>query len=119
MSRPKSVKIYIKIDNHICDFMWANTAQDGSIFLGFSNRKKENILWMINKDRKKLNKGNFIVEESLTNPKITFHNSGYYKLSTKIGNNRQDIDRCSILGKPLNEIVEPRRMLEVLLPCEL
>ncbi len=48
--------------------------------------------------------------------KISFHASGQYKFESKMGLSQEGIDRVTVIGPRLEEISEPRRMLELLLP---
>ncbi len=65
-------------------------------------------------DHKKLFGGNVV-----PNPKINFHRSGQYKLSVMVGRSEDSVDRCTVLGKSLDQITKPERMLEILLPNRL
>ncbi len=60
-----------------------------------------------------------VSQESIGQQKISFHSSGHYKLTTKMGLSNGSIDRATIDGPRLDDIVEPRRMLEILLPKKL
>jgi len=54
--------------------------------------------------------------KTLELPKITFHASGQYKISSHMGWLPVSLDRATVVGPRLAEITAPRRMLEILLP---
>lgn len=119
MARSKSSKIYINHRNGLCDFMWANISKDGSIMLGFTEQGSEKTHAIFDKDRGELRAEDFIEAKPLPNPKITFHRSGHYKLTTNIGLSENSIDRCTVLGAPLDQIMEPKLLMEILIPNRL
>lgn len=119
MSRITSSKIYIKCKEKVCDFMWLNVGPDDSIMLGFSQKGNESIQFILDENDKELRPKDLKIGKSLSNPKDTFHVSGHYKLSSFVGLNEENIDRCTVIGSPLNEITKPRRMMEVILPNKL
>ena len=47
---------------------------------------------------------------------MSFHPSGQFKRSTKIGRPGSSIDRCTVTGVQLKDIYEPRIMLMIFLP---
>lgn len=115
MKRPRSSKIYIKIKREFCDFMWANVGPDSSIMIGFQGSGSEKMNFILDKNMGHVEASDIQICESLGRPKISFHESGNYKLSTSVGLNPQCMDRCTIVGTPLSEIREPRRMMEILI----
>lgn len=121
MKRPRSAKIYIKIKGSLCDFMWANVSlgTDSSIMIGFQGSGSEKMNFILDKNIGRVDAADIQIRESLEPPKISFHESGYYKLSTSVGLHPQCMDRCTIVGTPLSEIREPRRMMEILIPTRL
>jgi len=54
--------------------------------------------------------------KTLEKPKITFHASGHYKMTSYIGWLPISRDRATVVGPRLEEITTPRRMLEILIP---
>jgi hypothetical protein len=119
MTRPRSAKIYIKIKGNFCDFMWANVGPDSSVMIGFQGNGAEKLNFILDSNLWRVEVSDIQIHESLGRPKVTFHESGNYKLSTSVGLNPQSIDRCTIIGTPLSEIREPRRMMEILIPKSL
>jgi len=119
MTRPRSAKIYIKIRDSLCDFMWANVGPDDSIMIRFQGSGSEKINFILDKNIGHIEASGIQIREPLGRPKISFHETGNYKLSTSVGLNPQCIDRCTIIGTALSEIREPRRMMEILIPKSL
>ena len=116
----KKCKIYIKHPHGLSDFLWANTSSDGSVVLGTaSSYGGRQITHAILENGKAFRDGDFFTGQSLSQSKITFHASGYYKVSTIVGKTRESLDRCTIKGPPLFTIKEPRRMIEIILPNKL
>ena len=101
--------------------MWADVTKDGTVVIGLveTGNGSTSAIW----DAKlgELRPGSFVEVEaqSIENPKTSFHATGFYKMATRIGISSNAIDRCTIVGPPLEEILEPRRMMEVLLPDKL
>ena len=86
MARPKSSKIFIKVKDSICDFMWANIGPDDSVMLGFFAEGDEKTLLILSENGE-IRSDRIQHGESLPNPKINFHTSGICKLTTRIGKN--------------------------------
>jgi hypothetical protein len=119
MTRSPSAKIYIKVNEQICNFMWANVGADSSVMIGFQGSGSEKLRFILDQNIGHVEASNVQIRKSLGRPKISFHESGNYKLSTFVGLNSQCIDRCTIVGTPLSEIRKPRRMMEILIPKSL
>ncbi len=115
----RSSKVYIRINDIIYDFMYAFTGSDNSVMLSFAKSGNESIELILDQNFGELRKGDFIERQSVENPKISFHASGRYKLTTNIGLTENTIDRCTVLGPRLESITEPHRMMEVLVPNKL
>jgi hypothetical protein len=99
--------------------MWANVGPDSTVMMGFKERGSEKLNFILDKDLGQLKTGDIQVGECLNRSKISFHKSGHYKLSTCVGLGPSSIDRCTVIGTPLAEIEEPRRMMEIIIPKEL
>ncbi len=54
--------------------------------------------------------------KTLEKPKVSFHTTGKYKLSSQVGWLPVSRDRATVVGPRLDEITTPRRMLEILIP---
>jgi|GEM_PF-5694608 len=121
MSSNKRVKIFLKKEDTLLNFMWADTASDGSVMMGIYGELFKSSVEKIFTEESELNPGVHYdvvdAEIPINNSKISFHASGRYKLTSKI--KKSGIDRATIQGKPLDRIVNPTRMLEVLLPKNL
>lgn len=116
LARIKSSKIFIKHDDHLCDFMWINIGPDDSVMIGLFAEGDEKTISIISHEGE-FKSSDIEHGKSLPNPKINFHKSGICKLTTQIGKTKNSIDRCSILiGTTIDEIVEPKRMMEILIP---
>jgi hypothetical protein len=116
MSRPRSAKIFIETHDGLCDFMWANIAPDGSIMVGFLYDVKEQVELIRDPQIGELHNTDLITSESVQQPKVTFHSAGHYKLPASMGLSEDSLDRATVKGLRLKDIVEPRRMLEILIP---
>lgn len=119
MKRPKSAKIYIKLKDQICNFMWANLGPDNTVMMGFLGSGTEGIDFILDKNLGQLAADDINVVGESGYPKITFHPSGHYKLATHVGLRSQARDRCTVVGPPLSDITQPRRMVEILIPKRL
>jgi len=119
MSKPSHSRIFIRYKGNVCDFMWADVTKDGTVVIGLVETGKDSTRAIWDAKLGELRPGGFIEAQSIENPKTSFHASGFYKMTTRIGISPNTIDRCTIVGPPLEEIVEPRRMMEVLLPNKL
>ncbi|MCH9025829.1 MAG: hypothetical protein IIA05_01790 [Proteobacteria bacterium] len=88
---------------------------DKSVMLGIAYQGKETVELVVDPERGELRLKELAVKESLKNPKITFHQSGQYKLNARVGLSEESIDRCTVVGPRLDEI-KRRRMAEILIP---
>jgi len=116
MARPKSAKIYIRRGENLYSFMWANVGPDGSVMLGFSFHGKEEVELVLDKELGELRPPAVVTKETIGRPKMSFHSSGHYKLTAEMGKNLDAVDRATIEGPRLTDIIDPRRMVELLLP---
>lgn len=119
MAKFHSSKIFINHSNGLCDFLWANMSSDGSVIIGFSERGNETTHAIFDKERGELRPNDFKESVPIPNPKITFHPTGKYKLTTRIGLTEDSVDRCTVLGTPFINIIEPILLMEVLIPNKL
>jgi len=87
--------------------------------LGFAGQSSYQTHVIFDKELGELRAGDFIEANPLPNPKITFHQSGHYKLTTNIGLTEDAVDRCTIVGVPLNQIITPVLLMEILIPNKL
>lgn len=103
--------------------MWADTARDGSVMMGVygSSSYQQSVEKIISKEGELNPEKDFYeinADQLVKNTKINFHASGYYKLMNSIKMGAR-IDRVTIKGLPLEKILKPRRMLEILIPKQL
>lgn len=97
------------------NFMWANVMQDDSVMLGVSQQGKGYLKVLFDEHFGELRPPD-VLERISTRPfKITFHKSGKYKMELETALPGKPYDRCTILGPRLDDISEPRRMLEVMI----
>lgn len=98
--------------------MWATTMKDGDVLMGiYGNTCIESIEKIFDQKGELLPEKHFKLESyalETGHQKISFHRSGKYKLIHKL----KDFfsDRITINGIPLQDIVKPTRMLEIILP---
>jgi hypothetical protein len=118
MSRPKSARVFLKLDGVTVEFMWANLGPDESVMLGFPWPGKQMVELVLD-DVGELRPPRIVAKEEIGEPKISFHPSGKFKLTARMGKTGDSIDRVTVDGPRLEEISEPRRMLELLLPAKL
>jgi hypothetical protein len=115
----RSSKIFIRRGCETVEFMWADVLKDGSIAMGLLADAIEEVAFAIDAVRGEIRAPDLATERILGRPKITFHSSGKYKLSGRMGLDTATLDRATVEGPPLAELSAPRRMLEVLLPRKL
>lgn len=115
-ARPKSAKIYVRVGDQTFDFMWANVGADGTVMMGFQFEGRQQIELVADRALGELRPPAIEAPHLVSKPKISFHSSGYYKLDVQMGLIPNAIDRSTVIGPPLREIVEPRRMAELLFP---
>jgi len=119
MSKPKSCKIYLKLKEGLCDFLWATMSADNSVMIGIKYNVQQKTHVIIDSEKGVLKQGEFVEDEPENNPKITFHYSGQYKVSTNVGRTKKSIDRCTVVGPRLDQIHKPRRMMDIIIPNKL
>ena len=116
MARPKSAKIYVRVGEQVFDFMWANVGPDTTVMLGFQFEAQQQVELVGDRELGELRPPAIEAPHVVSKPKISFHPSGYYKLDVQMGRNPRAIDRSTVIGPRIEQIVEPRRMVEILLP---
>ncbi len=115
MSR-KSSKVFIRSGTGTVEFMWADVLSDGSVKMGLLSAGTEDIEFAVDPIRGEVRRPDLISEQRVGRPEITFHPSGKYKLTGRMGLQRDALDRATVEGPPLTAISAPRRMLEIVLP---
>jgi hypothetical protein len=119
MPKQKSSKIFIKSSDGAKVFMWAIVGSDGSVMMGFPWETKEDLALIIDEDLGNLKREDVVSEGHTGNSKISFHKSGYFKLNCRMGKTEEAIDRITVKGPSFEEITEPVRLAELLLPEKL
>lgn len=99
--------------------MWSDLTTDQSIVIGLSNIDNGIVKEIFAPIHGHLCDDDLYKREGDVAPKFTFHVSGNYKGEGSAGIDPNSLDRPTIKGLPLNEINEPKRMLEILLPKNL
>jgi len=115
MAIQRSCKIFVQLADERCDLFWVNITRDRSVVLGASYKGTQTVHLAI-EEGNFYEPGDLITEPASQNAKITFHYSGNYKISARVGRTEKSMDRCTIVGPPLPEIGRPRRMAEIILP---
>lgn len=114
--RPKSAKILIRVDNNLYEFMWVNIGPDDSVMMGFQFEGQQQVELVIDGALGELRPPYIHAPKLVSKPKISFHSSGQYKLDVLMGQHKCAVDRSTVVGPKLRDIIEPRRMAEILLP---
>lgn len=109
-------RIFIKSGSDLFDFMWAGIAKDGSVLMGLTQRGEGGIELVLDPHLGELKAEDLVAPKDVEALKISFHASGHYKLSGHMGRHKNAVDRITVTGPRLDEIIEPRRMAEILLP---
>ena len=116
--KPKSAKIYLRVEDRFFDFMWANVMPDGSVIMGLRFEAQQQIE-LVSEQHGSEAPPVIEAPKIVCHPKISFHPSGHYKLDARVGLTLTSIDRATVMGPRLIDIDRPRRMLEILLPKNL
>lgn len=119
MAKKNQRRIFLRDGEQLYKFMWADLTTDDSVVLGLSSTAKGEISDVYAPIHGQLSGTDFHRAEGDVPAKFTFHPTGIYKGEGGIGLNPNALDRPSIVGPPLSEILEPKRMLEILLPKSL
>ena len=119
MAKPKSSKVFIKKGDAVKAFMWAIVGSDGSVMMGFPWESEEAIALVMDKELGNLRKEDLVTEGYTGKSKISFHKSGHFKLNCRMGKTEEAIDRVTVTGPPFEEIKEPNKLAELLLPEDL
>jgi len=113
VKKPIPSRIYLKNKVGLLKIMNIFNLPDESVAMTFYDYKKEAFFILQNDKRE-----NIETIDEKNQPKITFHQSGIIKLTSKTSKNN-NIDRITWKGKPFRKIKRPHRMMEVLLPSKL
>jgi hypothetical protein len=114
----KHSNIFIEKQGALKVFLWANVGKDGSVMIGIPGEIKSYIELIIDHD-KEYRPEELYVEENKGVEKVSFHPSGIFKMSGKVGKSKSSLDRVTVKGPPLADIIEPRRMMDFILPVNI
>jgi hypothetical protein len=89
---------------------------DGSVIMGLRFEAQQQIELVVGEQDGTLRPPDIEAPKIVCHPKVSFHPSGHYKLDAQVGLTSTTIDRATVIGPRLQEIDEPRRMLEILVP---
>jgi len=120
MAKGQSSKVFIKKGNQYFLFLFALLMEDETVIIGYPAKVKSGIKFVNDKVHGELRPPDlYAPEEVNTASKISFHPSGQYKLTSKMARTFGEVDRATIVGPRLKEILTPRRMAEFLIPDEI
>lgn len=120
MAKKKSPRVFIKKGVTFAKFLYAQEASDGSVIIGYPVKMRAGIQFVSDRHLGELRPPDLHVEESeVESAKISFHSSGHYKLTSKVGRTKETMDRATVIGKKLSEIDKPERMAEFLIPLHI
>lgn len=111
-----SCKVFLAHGSTCTEFMWADMSSDGSVLLGLFGQAELRVEMVQDADLGNVKPPRFFGPALVGNPKISFHSTGHYKLTGKMGKTKATLDRATVKGPPLHEIASPRRMAEIVLP---
>ncbi len=119
MTRKRHCRIYVKKEQQLLDFMWADVSADGTVVMGLRFPGYVEVELVLDKELGELKSPQVITTQVFGQPKLSFHATGHYKLTAQMGKAHDSMDRATVIGPKLSNIDEPRRMAEILLPSKL
>lgn len=115
----KHPRVFVKSGNDLFYLMWTQFETGGDVYMGLTVKGSGGIEQVYDPDLGKVLAGDFVAPQTDEDLKISFHASGQYKLSGRMGLNQDSVDRVTVTGPPLADISEPRMIAEILLPRHL
>jgi hypothetical protein len=115
----KHSRIFVKSGDSLFDFMWADVSADGSVIIGLTQDGDGGIELVLDPELGELRPQDIVAPTSVGALKLSFHATGQYKLTARMGKDQCSLDRATVTGPRLIDILEPRRMAEFLLPAQL
>ncbi len=115
----KHSRIFVKAGENLFDFMWADVSADGSVLMGLTQDGDGGVELVLDAELGELRPQDIVAPTSVGALNLSFHATGQYKLSAQMGKDRCSLDRATVTGPRLIDILEPRRMAEFLLPAQL
>jgi hypothetical protein len=99
--------------------MWAQFETNGDVYIGLKAQGSGGLEQVYDPNLGHVLASEIYAPQSDENLKISFHISGQYKLTGRMGLSKDAQDRVTVMGPPLADISVPRMMAEVLLPGHL
>ncbi|MEP6890214.1 MAG: hypothetical protein ABI955_05905 [Nitrospirota bacterium] len=115
----KHSRVFVKSGNDLFYLMWAQFETSGDVYMGLTAKGSGGIEQVYDPDLGRLLAGDLVAPQTDEDLKISFHASGQYKLSGRMGLKQDSLDRVSVTGPALADINKPRMMTEILLPVHL
>lgn len=115
----KHSRVFIRSGTDLFYLMWAQFETNGDVYMGLTAK---GIGWLEQAYAPTIGhvQGKDIhAPQSDESLKLSFHTSGQYKLTGRMGLSKDSEDRVTVNGIPLAHISEPRMMAEILLPIHL
>lgn len=100
------------------NFMWADVSSDGTVVMGFRFQGRSKVELVLVKELGDLSPPPVMTTQVIGPLKLSFHESGNYKLTAFMGRASDSMDRATVVGPKLSDIDKPRRMAEILLPAD-
>jgi hypothetical protein len=115
MVKPTNTRIYIFDGDTRYDFLWGDAHDDGSVYFGLTGRGNQKVEQItVGSDYAK-DANNMVFHPYVGPHKVSFHSSGMYTLSNYVEHG-DDVKRLVVHGIPLTEVIEPVRMMDVIVP---
>lgn len=115
----KHSRVFVKSGNDLFYLMWAQFETNGDVYMGLTAEGSGGIEQVYDPNLGKVQAKDIVAPQSDESLKISFHASGQFKLSGRMGLSEGSQDRVTVMGPRLADISEPRMMAEILLPAHL
>ncbi len=115
----KHSRVFIRSGNNLLYLMWAQFDANGDVYMGLTAKGSGGLEQVYDPNLGHVLARDIYAPQSNGSLKLSFHSSGQYKLTGRMGLNEDSQDRVTVTGPPLAEIAAPRMMAEVLLPTRL
>ena len=87
-------RIFVKAGENLFDFMWADVSADGSVLMGLTQEGDGGVELVLDPDLGELRPQDIVAPTSVGALKLSFHATGQYKLSARMGKDRCSLDRA-------------------------
>lgn len=115
----KHSRIFIKSGDALFYLMWAQFEVNGDVYMGLTAKGSGGLEQVYDPNLGKVLAKDIVAPQSDESLKISFHATGQYKLTGRMGLSENSVDRVTVTGPRLADISEPRMMAEILLPAHL